>query len=523
MSATVTNDTNAYDLVPYKDFPYPFTHPRLLEAMAVVFGMEPPDITRCRVLELGCAGGGNLIPQAEDLPGSTFLGIDLSQRQIDRGQQVIAKLGLSNIELRQADILDISPAWGQFDYILCHGVFSWVPPPVQEKILEVVHDNLSPQGVAVVSYNTYPGWHLSNVVRDVMRFHTAQFSDPRQKVEQAIAILRFLADLSPDGQLMRPLLAEQVRMLEQLKNDSYVFHEFLETNNCPLHFHEFISRAMAHGLQYLAEPELSLMLVQNLPPQAQEVLRDRPLVEQEQYMDFLRGRKFRKTLLCHAGVPLNRGLKPDLMKRLHFGLNQPLECTAVDIRNEERAEFRLGGAKLWAAGRVSKAAMIYLNEIYPRCVSFRELHAVAMARVRTATAGRGVPQSPEVELANTLLSGCTAEFFTLSVHPPACVSGLSQRPLVRPLARLQAQQGGQLASQRHQPVGLNPVAKRIVQRLDGRHDVGSLVSYVQQSVREGKLEVKPQDGQIADADPKLLRKMVTDSLAQISASGLLVG
>ena len=183
MSATAT----AYDAVPYKDYPYPFTHPRCLETTATLFGMRPPDIRRCRTLELGCAAGGNLIPQALDLPEATFLGIDLSERQITQGRRTLEDLGQKNIELRQANLMDIDESWGQFDYIISHGVFSWLPPVVQDKLLEVSARNLSPQGVAFVSYNVYPGWHLANVVRDLMQYHAGQFDDPLKKIEQGKA------------------------------------------------------------------------------------------------------------------------------------------------------------------------------------------------------------------------------------------------------------------------------------------------------------------------------------------------
>ena len=32
--------------------------------------------------------------------------------------------------------------------------------------------------MAYVSYNTYPGWHIRGMIRDMMCYHTRQFSDP---------------------------------------------------------------------------------------------------------------------------------------------------------------------------------------------------------------------------------------------------------------------------------------------------------------------------------------------------------
>src|SRR5687767_5966377 len=110
------------ELTPYDELPYPAaayiqSHPSRLETLANLFGMSPPDITRCRVLELACADGANLIPIACALPESTFVGVDLSTRQLAAGHENIAALGLTNIDLRHCDIRNVDASFGSFDYI----------------------------------------------------------------------------------------------------------------------------------------------------------------------------------------------------------------------------------------------------------------------------------------------------------------------------------------------------------------------------------------------------------------------
>src|SRR5262249_50176902 len=134
--------SNSYDAVPYNSYPFPRTHPDHLAAVATLFGMRPAPIDRCRVLELGCAGGGNLIPMALTLPASRFIGVDLSARQIADGHKLAAGLALDNIDLRHLNILDVGRDLGPFDYIICHGVYCWAPGPVRNKILEVCARNL---------------------------------------------------------------------------------------------------------------------------------------------------------------------------------------------------------------------------------------------------------------------------------------------------------------------------------------------------------------------------------------------
>ncbi len=143
----------SYDAVPYTSWPYPQSHPDRLATMATLFGLKPQPVDHARVLELGCASGGNLIPMAVAMPESHFIGIELSARQLAEGQETVRRLGLTNIELHQKNILEVGPDLGRFHYILAHGVYSWVPEPVQDKILAVCQENLEPGGVAYVSYN----------------------------------------------------------------------------------------------------------------------------------------------------------------------------------------------------------------------------------------------------------------------------------------------------------------------------------------------------------------------------------
>src|ERR1041385_7363130 len=120
------SSTNTYDLLPYPQFIHPATYPDRLAAVAVTHGLKPAPVAACRVLELGCAAGANIIPMAEGLPASTFVGIDSSARQIENGKQWISELGLANIRLLNANIMEISADLGTFDYIICPGVYSWV-------------------------------------------------------------------------------------------------------------------------------------------------------------------------------------------------------------------------------------------------------------------------------------------------------------------------------------------------------------------------------------------------------------
>ena len=220
-----------YDEVPYESNPFAQTHPNRLATVASLLGMKPKPIERCRVLELGCASGGNLIPMAIELPGSEFVGIDLSALQIDESNEILRKLDIKNVRLEHCNIADIDKKFGLFDYIICHGVFSWVPFDIKDKILDICRENLSWNGVAYVSYNALPGWHMRGMIRDMMCYHTARFTDNQMKVEQARALIDFLLQSATNEKSAYAVwLKEEFELLKKVKN-YYIFHDHLEDNN----------------------------------------------------------------------------------------------------------------------------------------------------------------------------------------------------------------------------------------------------------------------------------------------------
>src|SRR5436305_2509945 len=99
---------NPYERVPYLRQPMGETHPRRLHAIARLFGIDAAPPENCRVLELGCALGGNIVPMACALPDSHFVGVDLSPSQIAQAKEFARGAEVANVDLRAASILDIS-------------------------------------------------------------------------------------------------------------------------------------------------------------------------------------------------------------------------------------------------------------------------------------------------------------------------------------------------------------------------------------------------------------------------------
>jgi SAM-dependent methyltransferase len=493
----------SYDEVPYDSRPLPQTHPGHLAAVATLFGLRPANPRHCRVLELGCASGGNLIPMALTLPGSTFVGIDQSTRQIVEGQRVVKALGLGNVELRHQDILDMGDDFGLFDYILCHGVYSWVPAPVQDKILTICARNLSPEGVAYVSYNTYPGWHLNHVVRDLMAYYARCYPLPGW-VAQGRALVEFLARAAPrpDGAYAR-LLAEKRDLFGQVP-DSYLLHDYLEEVNEPVYFREFMGRAAAKGLDYLAEAEVAAMAPDRFAPEGAGTVRPPAsnVIEAEQDEDFVRGRSFRQTLLCHRGRAPARVPVPGSLAGLHVASPfRPVPPGPDSPASATTAFHDPRGRTFSATDPVLTAALLCLAQSWPCALSFETLRAGARARLGPA----GDPGRDARSLEANLLRLYSCGLVELHACASAFVAAAGERPAASPLARQQVKAAAVVTNLRHGVVPLDEQERLVLRHLDGRRDRAALLAA---QANEGTLTL----GNDAGALDRVLRGLAGKAL-----------
>lgn len=486
---------STYDAVPYSVCAFPQTRPDRLAATAMLFGMRPAPPDACRVLELGCASGGNLIPLALAHPNSQLVGIDLSERQVEEGRRVADQLNLSNLDLRAISILDLEPDVGVFDYILVHGVYSWVPPEVQAAILDLCSRQLAPHGVAYISYNAYPGWHARGAIREMLWYHTRLIDDPAERIRAARTFITFLADATaktasapssgspfvPGGYVA--LIRQELALL-RLVPDSYLLHEHLEEFNQPLYFHQFIQQAAQHGLQYLAEASVGTMMPERFGPQIAQTLRQisPDQLHLEQHMDFLRNQMFRQTLLCHAEVELATGLQPSAIKRLYVASAAKPVAEHVRFDSQESEEFRApGNLSLHSSDPLMKAAMACLAENRSVPVPFAELLRTASEKLATSDATE-VDTSAEA-LSMHLLHGLVNGLIELTASPPSYTGVLSDRPVASPYARLRAKEGGKIVNFRLERIAMGTPSRLVLTHLDGQHDIDSLSEIVRNWIR----------------------------------------
>lgn len=306
---TNTNDVQQtiYSELGYKSMPFPYTTPATLEAYAALVGVSAPNPKTARVLELGATYGGNIISQALFNPDATFVGIELSQEQVEKGNEVIANAGLTNVSLIQSDIASIGSEIGTFDYIIAHGVYSWVDDGVKEALLRLIDEHLAEDGIAYVSYNTYPGWHTMEEVRQLMMFSNrdkTQFNH-KEKVLHGKTIGSIVGSQILKYDNLKERNSKFLGALRSVmqKDEYYVGHDHLEPNNDPVYFYQFNDHLAAHNLAYLCDADLTLSMVRSFDADIADTL-DKLVpndhVAQEQYLDFMLDTTFRKSIICKA-------------------------------------------------------------------------------------------------------------------------------------------------------------------------------------------------------------------------------
>ena len=433
----------AYDEVRYSNYPYAQTHPDRLATIAALHGLRPPDPAHARVLEIGCGAGGNLMAMAVATPGIRALGVDLAGEVIAEATQVVAAVGIDNLELRQGDVMELTGGeLGEFDYVIAHGVYAWIPEPARDALLAAVHSHLAADGLGYISYNAHPGGYLRRVLREAGQWFARDAEEPAEQAERAQELYRFmLENRAGTNDWWGALLESQLPPFASGPIYRLV-HDDLSPHWRPVWFTEFAEHAARHRLAYVGEGDLGSLLPERIPGTVDPALRELVGPERiayEQSVDILRCAFFRQSIVCRDGLAPAAAPVPDSLRNLHFSVRTGSDDAAAP-------EGLLG------------SAVALLRSRRPDTVPFAELRAAAGAE-------------PD-ELARVLLEGFEAELVMPHSTPLRTAAvGEIERPAASRLARHQARQDTRVTSLAYVTVHMEePAARLLITLLDGTRD-----------------------------------------------------
>jgi SAM-dependent methyltransferase len=476
LSEILNMAVTSYNQKPYLTAARPESHPDRIAALARLMDLPAPLPEQCSLLELGCGTGGNIIPWAERYPGSRFVGIDIANTHVEMAQRVADKLALKNLDLRVGDIATCDINTGAYDYIVCHGVYSWVSEDVQRRILEVCKAALSPNGVVFLSYNVLPGWRQRGLIRDIMMYGASLESsdEPELKLQSAARFLGLVASSrKKKDDLYGRYLQEAIARL-QGSDSSYLFHEFLEENNSPCLFSDFIQRAQAVGLQFLSEARPAFMFSDDLGEEETRFLESLgdDVVKREQALDIFRNRMLRETLLCHDDRPLKRDLRASVFRSLVFSTEYRQNGSeGKDVRFRDLTS----GGEVSLPKGIGTLVLSAIGEAGPTGTELPDL----LRRV----AEKGLPSSGEGEVFGNVVALWRAGFVEVScarypvIREPIGLAKTSE------LALLQVGAGDSATSLRHRHHQLSSSERLILSISDGSRDFKTIVDQVEKVAR----------------------------------------
>jgi methyltransferase-like protein/predicted O-methyltransferase YrrM len=525
----LTNTSSVHE-IPDESYPFPQSHPDRLATLATLFGMNPQPVDNCRVLELGCASGGNIIPMAYGLPHSRFVGVEINEQYVADALAAIKDLKMENIEIKHQNVVNLDKDLGTFDYIIAHGLYSYVPDHIRERLLQIIQDRLNPNGIAYISYNTYPGWHNRGTIRDMLLYRTAQLSDPQAKVEQARTVLDILAATIGYNDAYDVMLRSELDLVRQQK-DYHFFNDYLGETNSAVYFHQLAEAAARHDLQYLAEAEFSTMLTGNFSPEIQETLKSisNDLVMTEQQMDFFRNRAFRQTLLCRKDIVLNRNLTAQSMMSLEVACPAVPEFENFEPQSHQPERFFVDSDRFFTSTYpLVKAAFRHLYSIWPQSISFDDLYTTACSYISPLTVQDATSFDHERQtLAGDLLNCFAANIVVLRSQKIPVAREILEKPKVSGLVRRQAEQEqSSVTNLLHESVLADSLSWHILRLMDGSRDRNELLDELVELAKDSVLTVM-KDGDILstlfddDVFREALQPAMDEHLAQIKKSALL--
>lgn len=460
-----------YDALPYQSFCFPQSAPEHMEAIALLFGLKPPPSIKAKVLELGCASGGNLLPFAQRNPDAHVTGVDISSVHIAQANATLQKMQLQNVRFEQRDLSEIDASFGTFDYIICHGVYSWVPEDVQNAIMRIANECLAKDGIAYISYNTYPGWKTREIIRDAMQFRGGN-RQPEDRLRFARGMIDFMHKVAKPQSALKVAI-DEIKPLIDHSAPYYLLHDYLEPYNKPVYFTGFVNAAQSQSLTYLGDTSISSMFASNFGADIAEPLLKECANSQvmlEQYLDFITNRPFRQSLLVaqQQASEIKYRLDAERFKSFHYAGFFEVESNKrqpEDPDNKQYFNSLIGSIHITGVSGNTLAKLF--NNAWPSTLSFEDLLKALVEQTKLN------PQQCHAALMAFVEEGIIKGYLRFRKLRLESASTIAKKPKINPALRnllLNTQVPAPISvwNNWHEAVPLSPFDVMIARRLDGK-------------------------------------------------------
>ncbi len=469
------------------------------------------------MLELGCGDGANLLPMAFELQGAELVGVDLDRQRVEAGAVWADELGLRNIRLEARDILDIGDEYGKFDYIIAHGVYSWVPSQIRDRLLDLCSKLLNESGVAFVSFNTLPGWHFLQYLRDFAALTRQQGQElaPEQLFKQIRGLAGLFAAEQPGAGGQAAHLRQLLTRLETTTDYMLAFDYLSEVSDA-VSLTDFTAHVSQHGLRYLADANYFETSWATVPPRARQAIAklSPDAIAREAFADHFSARLFRRAVLCPAAAS-TRNPTRDQIRRFQL-LAEPKadNFDPAKLLGDGALSFTmLHGAKLTVSTPCVKVALWTLGKHWPRSLGFDALVSETSAQLRGS-----MPPEIAAILESAFWDMYCAGAVDLRITPPRCEAVATERPRTSALARTQLVDGDMVTSQHHDFTRIvDALSRELFMLLDGSRDRTELAEALSQLAKSGRLAPLP-----TDISPSSVREAIEQRLNAWASHALLV-
>ncbi len=514
----MNSQASQYNALPYPSTARKYSHPFYLRSAAALSGFSAPSTDNCRVLEIGCSDAGNIINMALTMPSAHFFGVDISSREIESGQASINAIGLRNITLKTMDIMELDKYHQDpFDYIVAHGIFSWVPDFIRHKILEICRDMLSPTGVAFISYNTYPGFRLRESAHDIARYAARNSESLVESVDYVRKIINTTVRLNSaeHKHYASSLQRESAMMLEV--PDSFVAHDILEVENRAFYFHEFTAKLASFGLEHFSDSTIDAYRILFPPEPMHNLLAHfaNNLYIREQQIDLLVGRQFRESLVCHAGVSGAPNIYPSIVESMYITSRLTIDKNFASSENEQIYKLKSGKSCLVERNSILSFILELLQDSFPAPLSPAEICISLKDKFPDIT-----PKRIAEELLECYRSMTDSIEFLADAFPASCP--IDDFPFSSPVARFQVQNGLRVTSLYHETVEINPFQAMLLCMADGSRHKSSFGEELIKLFDAGELDIDGAKDALREEITAFLHQAADDCLLFFAKNALLL-